>query len=701
MDVSYSVDYPTIPAGRERKLHLLVRIETWPEEGGKTRKPLNVALVIDRSSSMSGEKLERTKEAALALVERLGPDDVLSIVTYSDAVDVPLKPTPVTDKHLFSAAIQGISARGNTNLSAGWLRGLSLLGERAGQDYLHRAILLTDGEANEGVTDEEGLREIARQYKATGLATTTIGFGTTFNESLLGAIAQEGGGRFHYVRSPDEAPGVFLEEFGQLVRVFGQNLEVRIEAAEGVKGPEVFGESGARLEERIATVAVGDVRERDRKQVLAALTVPKDLPTGEAEIATLQVAYDAVRGKIGRRQHVLSVTVNVTPKAEEEAKPDQEVLLEIALHEITGMKQEAIRAMDAGDVDGASGWLERALRLVDQRCGLSVPGESETPEVLAREKKALEDLVAQLKRAKGLSKSGSATPGVRRQLRDARITMESHVMSSSAHRERLRQRGPNVDVQKYSLAPDTKEVLEDIVDATRKTLSAFGHAGEFADRSEGMIRELTANALEHGCKGLSEPRVEVETRCSRNYFKVIVEDNGKGFDVQQELARDAASAAGLAHPRGRGLFTVKKLADQLEFNDKGNRVSAMLGKERFDVGVDETTALSAGGVGKIGVIKVEGSIDGHTFGKFASTIEDSISRDLVGLIVDLSDCRYMSSVGIGTLCEACATVEEVGGRLVVVGVQRRVCDVLELTGVMDLFAVADTVEDARKLLEAP
>ncbi|MHC4199546.1 MAG: anti-sigma factor antagonist, partial [Planctomycetota bacterium] len=548
--------------------------------------------------------------------------------------------------------------------------------------------------------------EIARQHRSRGLTTTTIGFGTDFNEQLLGAVAREGGGRFHYVGAPDEAPGVFLDEFGELARVFGQNLEVRIDPAPGVGGPEILGEQHIRHDQRAVTVHLGDLRERDRKQALAVLTIPGGLEPGEPEIATVHVAYDAVRGKIGRRQHVLPVTVEVTAEKGGKPEPDPEVVLEVVLHEIGCMKREAMRRMDTFDLDGAQAWLQRALRLVTRHSVFS-------SEVLDREGKALKRLLGQLERTQELARqqppsapvppsgaaaSGKASPG--RERRDLTMRMRTYVMDASAVREKLMRRRPDVDVKKYSLGPDTSEQQEDIAQYVRSTLREFSHAEEFVDRAEAVARELVANALEHGGKGADEPRVEVELRSSRSYFKIIVEDNGQGFDAAEALEQAELAAADPTRARGRGLLMVKQQAQELVFGDGGNRVSATLSKEPFTVTIDETVSLAPGGVGRIGIVKVDGSLDAHTVDKFESDVSGAIGRGLSCIVLDLTECRYIASRGIGAIMTVARRAEKAHGKLVLAGVRRSVKTVFDTMGLDAVLVVAETVEDARRMFES-
>ena len=108
---------------------------------------------------------------------------------------------------------------GSTNLSGGWLKGLEEL--RRADDGVRRVVLLTDGQANQGVTDHAQLVALAAGTKAQA-ATTTIGLGDGFDEDLLTAIADGSGGATYFAATPDDAPGIFAEEFTGLTTLVAQ-----------------------------------------------------------------------------------------------------------------------------------------------------------------------------------------------------------------------------------------------------------------------------------------------------------------------------------------------------------------------------------------------------------------------------------------------------------------------------------------------
>jgi Ca-activated chloride channel family protein len=313
------------------------------------RRPLNVALVIDRSGSMAGAPLKYALKAAVDFVDRLVPDDRLSIVVYDDAVDTLLDAQLVTDKEAIKRIIQGVRAGGITNLSGGWLRGCELVAKHKTDKHVNRVLLLTDGQANHGVTNPAILISTAAKKAEEGITTTTLGFGSHFEEDLLIGMARAAGGNFYFIQSLDDAADVFGIELDSLKAIAAQNLTVTLtplapaEIADVLSLARVEPQDGGRL-----VLHLGDVHENEDKLLGLQLRLPA-LATGNYHL--LHVAYraDAIReGSIETisGEHTVQMTAGSIEAVA--AATDGGVTMDLARLRIARDKERAVDLADAG-----------------------------------------------------------------------------------------------------------------------------------------------------------------------------------------------------------------------------------------------------------------------------------------------------------------------------------------------------------------
>jgi Ca-activated chloride channel family protein len=199
---------------------------------------VNVALVLDRSGSMDGRKIEMARTAVAHAIQLLNPRDRLAVVVYDDQVDVVLESKGASHeaKALANKRLVGVDARGSTDLSGGWSRGAAELQRTMGDDSAgaSRVLLLTDGLANQGVIDHDELARMAASFRARGIATSTFGLGADFDETLLSRLATEGGGHFYFIESPRQIPDFLASELGETLEIVAPSAEFVIAA-----GPDV------------------------------------------------------------------------------------------------------------------------------------------------------------------------------------------------------------------------------------------------------------------------------------------------------------------------------------------------------------------------------------------------------------------------------------------------------------------------------
>ena len=205
------------------------------------RMPLNLVLVIDRSGSMSGDRIEKVKEALVALAKKLAPRDLVSIVTYSSDASVCLEGTRVRDLESIEAAIKQIETGGGTNLNAGLMLGYHVAAQNFDKKRANRVILLTDGIANRGVTNESQIAKASKEFNDKGIGLSTIGIGNNFNQRLLRELAEAGNGAIHFVADASDIRKVFVDEFDSLLSPAAAKVCLTIRVREGEKLPKIYG----------------------------------------------------------------------------------------------------------------------------------------------------------------------------------------------------------------------------------------------------------------------------------------------------------------------------------------------------------------------------------------------------------------------------------------------------------------------------
>jgi Ca-activated chloride channel family protein len=317
---------------------------------GANRTPLNISVVLDRSGSMHGEKLHAAREAAALLVQRLAPEDVVSVVAFADQVDTVSLPQ-VGGGEQVSTAIRAIHAGGSTNLSGGWLKGRDHVAQNFEARKANRIVLMTDGQANVGIQDPDQLAGLCGTANEQGIRTTTIGFGADYDELLLRRMAEAGGGNLHYIEHADQAPAVFAEEIEGLLSLAAQNLTLTI-APTTVAQTVAVHHSYARQQLGDALqLELGDLYAREPKLVLIEFLVlaPTETPT---EICTLTLKGTVLRadGAIEVQEIVIPVTTSLAdgPVA------NPEVRRELLLLEAAKVRTEVLEDQRRGDYGAAS-----------------------------------------------------------------------------------------------------------------------------------------------------------------------------------------------------------------------------------------------------------------------------------------------------------------------------------------------------------
>ncbi|MCL6613465.1 MAG: VWA domain-containing protein [Firmicutes bacterium] len=411
----FSLSQRAIPPGKPGTIWAMLKLTAARPRGaeGKGRLPLNLGLVLDRSGSMEGDPLAYVKMAACRIVEQMGAGDRFSLVIFDHEVEVVCPARAVAEKDALKAAIAGIQARGSTNLSGGLLRGYQEVKSGAKSGQVNRILLLTDGCANQGITDRALLAAKVRSMREHGIAVSAVGVGRHFDEDLLLALAEAGGGNYYYLKDPDEIPGVLARELQGLLSVVAQAVRVTAMGGENCRVTAVLGYEPVFCPGE-AIIDLPDLYEHETKLLLLEIAHPA-LPAGEHEVVRVNLAYVDALNSLNAVN--LSIAARLTAAEGPPAgyQPDFEIVKAVELTRTALTKDETIAAMDQGDLDAGRRRLEERIEALEKLSAAAPAPDAE----IAGEIEELRNLVRRMEDLEEGGQEGMACrePELRKELR--------------------------------------------------------------------------------------------------------------------------------------------------------------------------------------------------------------------------------------------------------------------------------------------
>lgn len=351
---------PVMAAGEGGRAYVRVNLEALAVEGGKetVRAPVNVALVIDRSGSMSGEKIEHAREAAFMALDRLGARDALSVVAFDDQVDVVSRAGRIGDLAAIRDRIERIRPGGSTALYAGVSQGLRELREFFDPYQVNRVILISDGHANVGPSSPEELADLGRRAGRDGMSVTTIGLGVAYNEDLMSKLAFASDGNHAFAERPQDLIDIFNKEFGDVLSVAAQDVEIELDFPEGCRPLRALGRD-ARIEGSRVSLKLNQLYGAQQKYLLIEADVAAAFAREEADLARVRVSYTdlSTRSKVKLDG---AAKVRFSRSAEEvKAGVNKDVMAAVAVQEATEQNERAVRLRDEGKVEEAKEALKK------------------------------------------------------------------------------------------------------------------------------------------------------------------------------------------------------------------------------------------------------------------------------------------------------------------------------------------------------
>lgn len=369
-----------------------------------TRMPLNLCLVIDRSGSMEGAPLEYVKQACHYVVDMLSANDVLSIVTFEETVEVLMAPQRVTSKQPIKDGISRLVPGNTTNLYDGMALAAAQLDMGHESGRVTRMILLTDGDPTSGIKDFHTLVQHAGEIKGKGTTVTFLGFGPDYNEELIASMAKKAGGNYYFIPRPELIPEIFRTELDKAFSVTARNITLDLKLARWVNlraatghtvppGDREFSLTLADLEQGASIQQVFDFEFQNHPlgwyRVASGRLNYEDLITGKAENVDVDFVIEFTaeesrysvppNSKVSQAAQVAAMSRTVertimglktqqitTAAAVAELQKTQMFLLKdgrtVEAQEVT----LALRALQSGDTSGAEKTLMGTVHTLDQ-----------------------------------------------------------------------------------------------------------------------------------------------------------------------------------------------------------------------------------------------------------------------------------------------------------------------------------------------
>jgi Ca-activated chloride channel homolog len=367
-----------------RHLDLAVRATRAAGAAQAAREPLTLALVLDRSGSMSGGKVETAKRAALAVLERLDERDTVAVVVFDEHIDVlqPAASVTAAVKRTAREKLAAIGARGSTALHEGWLKGCQTIASTdltPPEQGVWRCFLLTDGQANVGLIDPEQIASQAADIRErTRIGTSTFGIGDDYAEELLGPMAEAGGGRFHHLRTESEIATTFVNELGELLATAASSIKLELEVEPGVIVDVVSTFWATPMQNNAArwSIALGDLFDGEERHAVVRLGFA-DQPRREEQAVRARVLWTA--GGAEHASEWTEVRFTYADEAAVAAEPvDASVIEAAGQHLADRTHREAIRLSKSGDIAGARRTMSHSRDLL---AGYALASPSLAPEL--------------------------------------------------------------------------------------------------------------------------------------------------------------------------------------------------------------------------------------------------------------------------------------------------------------------------------
>lgn len=356
IQVQSELAQPIILENGEEKNYL--RISLIGEKNEPTRRvPINLAIVIDRSGSMSGERIKKAKEAAILAVNMLNEDDTLSIIAYDTNAEVILSSTKVKNKQkIISLIEENLVANGGTALFAGVSKGINQVSKQLSRDNVNRIILLSDGQANIGPSSVSELSELAIVAAKKNIAITTFGIGDDYNEQLMSSIASYSDGNHVFVDDTSKLENVFVREFKDVMSTVAQDIVITIHLKDDTKPVRLLGRDGI-IKGNKVIIKMNQLYANQERYVLLEVIPPKGKAGENKTLANIEFSYnDLLNKKVEKENQTVNIAYTNKQDVVDKAV-DPNIIAESEIQKVILANDEAVALYNQGKTEEAKSLL--------------------------------------------------------------------------------------------------------------------------------------------------------------------------------------------------------------------------------------------------------------------------------------------------------------------------------------------------------
>jgi Ca-activated chloride channel family protein len=371
MKLSTLADVNVIAVGVDQTISIMLDVTAAHQLQDEARMPQSIQVVLDRSGSMGGQRLESARHALTELVGRLDSQDRFGLVVFDTNADVVIPNLPMSQHNVghLHDLISQIVPGGSTDISAGYLLGLSEIKRTLPQSG-GTLVLMSDGQANAGVRDPSAFGGLAATAVESRVTSTTIGIGAGYNEVLLEAIATSGDGNHCYAEHDDSAIALLAAQVDGLLTKMAMNTLVRLQSLTGQPAGEfvnVLARGAIWPEGNDLVIRLGDLYSDESRRIIvdAAIPVGRTSHTGTLNVLDIVVEYVALPA-LDAHTITSTVTVDISDNAHDVVVINEQVRIERLLALTQNAKRSAMDKLYADDVDAAVAEMEISRTLLQE-----------------------------------------------------------------------------------------------------------------------------------------------------------------------------------------------------------------------------------------------------------------------------------------------------------------------------------------------